>query len=135
MAPPWDVLISLHDKWQFSKVLEAAGLGRPRAWLLQSRADLEGLPREEELAVKPCLGRASANVFKLKPGEELPGVDKCSPGRGGRVWIAQEWVKGDRYCTYSIVKDGSVIISGIYPVMDTIDGSRLAHILAAAELR
>lgn len=38
-------------------------------------------------------------------------------------YVAQEWLKGSRYCSYSVVRDSRVVATGLYPVLETIDGS------------
>lgn len=56
----------------------------------------------------------------LKPGEPIP--DDIPVGKDNHH-IAQEWTKGNRYCSYSVVRQGRVEATGLYPVLDTIDGS------------
>ena len=38
-------------------------------------------------------------------------------------WIAQEWLEGSKYCTYSICHEGSMRAHATYPVRFAIDGN------------
>jgi len=70
--------------------------------------------------VKPVFGRASTNVYHIKPDKPVPqDIDVSEDCH----YIAQEWITGDRYCSYTIVRDGKIKAHGVYPVLDTIDGS------------
>lgn len=122
-APPFELLIRLHNKWEFHKMMKRCGMDVPDAYLCKNMDDVKNLPVSEYkdgLALKPCFGRASTGVHHLKPGEQLPeGIDI-----GEHNWqIAQEWIKGNRYCSYSVVRQGKIAATGVYPVLDTIDGS------------
>ncbi|KAJ9619922.1 hypothetical protein H2203_008196 [Taxawa tesnikishii (nom. ined.)] len=123
-APPFELLVRLHHKFEFHKLMKRLDLGVPEAYLCKSMEDVKNLPVDKYkngLALKPCFGRASSGVHHLKPGEELP--DDIDIGEHNHH-IAQEWIKGDRYCSYSVVtlKHG-VEATGLYPVLETIDGS------------
>lgn len=120
LAPPWHVLVRMHSKWEFTKMMRRLDLGVPEARLCTSKKDVRNLDRSREWAVKPVFGRASSNVYHLKPGKPIPeDIDVSEHNH----YIAQEWIKGKRYCSYSVLRRGKLQAHGVYPVLDTIDGS------------
>jgi len=124
-APPFDLLVRLHHKWEFTKLTKRLRLGVPEASLCRNYEDVRNLPvdkHEHGMALKPCFGRASTGVHHLKPGEALPEEKELDIGDHNH-YIAQEWLKGPRYCSYSVVREGKVEATGLYPVVETIDGS------------
>lgn len=124
-APPFERLVQLHDKYEFTNYMEQLGLGLlvPRAWLCKNLDDVMRLPLDQftdGMALKPCFGRACSGLYHLKPGHSIPtdlNIDDDN------WYVAQEWLVGNRYCSYSVVRDGMVEATGCYPVLDTIDGS------------
>lgn len=83
------------------------------------------LPHGEiELALKPVYGRAAKNVYHLKPNAPLP--DKVDVGPENE-YVAQEWITGNRYCSYSVLRDGRIFAFSVYPVLDTIDGASCVY--------
>lgn len=123
LAPPFHTLIMLHNKWEFSRFLGKNGLGVPRASLCKSYDDVVELDRGVQWAVKPVYGRASTNVFHLVPGKALPTRDEIDVSENNH-YVAEEWVVGQRFCTYSVLLDGKVASLAVYPVEETIDGER-----------
>lgn len=120
-APSFSTLYELHNKWEFHRTLNRCRLDTADTHLCTTRGDIDRLDRSLEWALKPALGRASAGVHHLRPGQEFDaGTIDLSPER---PYLAQEWVKGRRYCTYGVVRDGHMQAFGIYPVLETIDGS------------
>ena len=120
-APTFLELYQLHHKWEFNELLGRIGLDRPEAHLCLNREDVEKLDKTREWALKPCLGRSSTGVHHLKPGKSIDfsQID-ISPNH---PHIAQAWLHGNRYCTYGVFRAGQIQAFGIYPVMETIDGS------------
>ena len=120
-APKFLELYQLHHKWEFNELLGRVGLDRPEAYFCTTHEDVEKLDKSREWALKPVLGRSSTGVYHLKPDEfvDISKID-ISPEN---PHIAQEWLKGNRYCTYGIFRKGQVQAFCIYPVMETIDGS------------
>lgn len=87
--------------------------------------DVRVLPHGEiELALKPVYGRAAKNVYHLKPNAPLP--DKVDVGPENE-YVAQEWITGNRYCSYSVLRDGRIFAFSVYPVLDTIDGASCVY--------
>lgn len=125
LAPPFKVLLTLHNKWEFSKFLSSAGLDGPKSQLCRSYEDVKQLDLQTEWALKPVFGRASTNVFHLKPGKPLPAYGKGELDVDDENhYIAQEWLYGQRYCSYAVIQNGVVTAFALYPVEDTIDGER-----------
>ncbi len=120
-APSFLETYSLHNKWEFSEMLGRIGLDRPEAHFCRSIEDVKKLDMTREWALKPTLGRSATGVHHLKPGEEpaWSSVD-ITPET---PHVAQEWLEGNRYCTYGIWRRGKVQAFAIYPVLETIDGS------------
>ncbi|KAF2171917.1 hypothetical protein M409DRAFT_63457 [Zasmidium cellare ATCC 36951] len=122
-APPFDLLVRLHHKFEFSRLMREVGLDVPESYLCKDMHDVMNLPVDKYphgMALKPCFGRASSGVYHLRPGEPIPDDIDISEDR---QHVAQEWLIGNRYCSYSVVQQGRVEATGLYPVLDTIDGS------------
>lgn len=122
-APPFELLVRLHHKFEFSRLMRGVGLDVPESYLCQNMHDVMSLPIEKYphgMALKPCFGRASSGVYHLRPGEPIP--DDIDIGEHNHH-VAQEWLVGNRCCSYSVVQEGKVEATGLYPVLDTIDGS------------
>ncbi|CAM6100591.1 unnamed protein product [Calypogeia fissa] len=125
-APQFGPLVRLHDKWQFNRFLKQLGLDYPKACLCRNLNDIQILDLTKEWALKPVFGRASGNIFHLKPDHPLPSAAEL--GITDEVYYtAQEWVSGSRYCSYSIVRDGKLRALAIYPVKDTLDSSSCVY--------
>ncbi|KAK6341338.1 hypothetical protein TWF696_008416 [Orbilia brochopaga] len=133
LAPPKPILLRLHNKWEFCQWMEHIGLGVPRHYLCESAEDVRGLPGlvegMMEYVLKPVFGRASQSVYHLKTREgKLEGVELEKLDIGvRRKWIAQEWMYGERYCSYSVIREGKVQAFSLYKVLETIDGSSCVY--------
>ncbi|KAL4932553.1 uncharacterized protein BDV17DRAFT_254670 [Aspergillus undulatus] len=120
-APPWELLVRLHSKRHYAQMMREFGLDVPEIHVCNNMDDVKQLDTEnKEWALKPVFGRANTNVYHLKPGEPIP---EDVPVSEEVQYIAQEWIRGVRYCSYSVFNHGSLKAHGVYPVLETIDGS------------
>lgn len=124
LAPSFATLVMLHNKWEFSRFLVRIGLDAPVASLCRSMDDVHALDHSKELALKPVFGRACANMHHLVPGKPRPATITVS---SDSHYIAQEWIHGARFCSYSVLRDGAIRAFAVYPVRDTIDGSSAVY--------
>ncbi len=115
----FEALHNLHSKWLFMKKLEGYGFAIPETHLIKSQKDLQKLPKHKTFALKPCYSRAAQKVIKLAPSNPLPIItfEDHNP------WIAQEWLTGQKFCSYSVCKNGKVTAHALYPVDYTVDQS------------
>ncbi|MBY4568909.1 carboxylate--amine ligase [Gordonia sihwensis] len=116
---PFEVEDMLHNKFSFQEALVERGFPTLKFKKLASAQDTVGLDFDTPFAIKQTYSRGSQKVYKAQPGESLDFLtyDETNP------WIAQEWMEGDRYCTYSVCRDGEVFAHATYPVDYAIDGS------------
>ncbi|KAF8430387.1 hypothetical protein EV426DRAFT_631030 [Tirmania nivea] len=152
LAPPFPTLIMLHNKHTFSLFLRSLHLEHPFFRLIPSKSHLLPLlngtsplhptnPRAS-FALKPVFGRACSNVYHLHPLPATTPHDKANKKCLDEIditpdnhYLAQEWVEGERFCTYAVVRRGRVLALGVYPVRDTIDGSSCVYFEAVENPR
>lgn len=143
-APPFEVLLLLHNKWEFNQFLNRIGLASPKSTLCKSLSDVRDLLSsvEYDIALKPVFGRSASKVHHLHPGQVIPDgsntdtdtdtdanmdIDIDIDVGPANHYIAQEWIRGTRYCSYSVVREGRTQAFGLYPVKDTLDGSSCVY--------
>ncbi|KAJ3045770.1 hypothetical protein HDV00_007896 [Rhizophlyctis rosea] len=125
-APPVEMLMSLHNKWSFSRLQKAFGLDCPETWLVATPSDIDNLDLSQELAFKPCFGRAKSNLHHHKPGQPIP--ESLTNGIAPATkYVAQLWHTGKQYCTYAVAWKGTLLCFGVYPVIHTMDGSSCVY--------
>ncbi len=109
---------TLLNKWTFQVSLEKFKIPHPKTFLIEKSADLKEISFDVPYAFKACYSRAALDVFKVLPGQQPPHVNISAHN----PWIAQQWIDGARYCTYSACRNGKVLAHAAYPVRYTIDG-------------
>jgi predicted ATP-grasp superfamily ATP-dependent carboligase len=118
-AEPLEKLNSLHNKWEFICSVEKLGLSAPKTWLIQSPEDLEkvlALATPTKIVLKPVYSRFASNVHILsKPIDKIPPLEI----HADKTWVAQEFISGKHYCSYSIVHQGDIKAMAIYPTIFT----------------
>ncbi len=116
--PPFEQLNHLHNKWLFHHRLLEYGLRAPRTYLIRTPEEIPSLSFTENFAMKPCYSRASQQVVRMTPGNPIPPVtiEEHNP------WVAQEWLAGKKYCTYSLARNGRLLAHAAYPVEYSING-------------
>lgn len=117
-SPSFENYHDLHNKWRFQNLLSDIKLPTPKTVLIRDISDLKKAGFQTPYAFKACYSRASQKVLKIQPNE-LPDI-KIEPHN---PWIAQEWIDGKRYCTYSICYQGKVKAHAVYPVNYAIGGN------------
>ncbi|WP_235831391.1 ATP-grasp domain-containing protein [Gordonia zhaorongruii] len=115
---PFELEDTLHNKLSYQRALDEHGFSTLKFAELSSPDDVAALDFTTPFAVKQAYSRGSQEVYKVYPGDDLSHLafDPTNP------WIAQEWLEGDRYCTYSVCRDGEVYAHATYPVSYAIDG-------------
>ncbi|GAB1540480.1 ATP-grasp domain-containing protein [Scytonema sp. NUACC21] len=118
-AEPLEKLNRLHNKWQFICRVQQIGLVAPQTWLVNSHQDLLdvfNLPSPKKIVLKPVYSRFASHVRILsKPISEIPYLEINS----NKAWVAQEFISGKHYCTYSIAHQGKVLAHAVYPTVFT----------------
>ncbi|MBI3153757.1 MAG: carbamoylphosphate synthase large subunit [Chloroflexi bacterium] len=110
-AEPINKLNQFHNKWDF--VVNAIGLDlyAPETILISSQDDLlHAYAHWRELVLKPVYSRFAARTLILPPLQKaLSTLTFDSP------WIAQEFIDGNQYCSYSVCHNGVVHAHTTYP--------------------
>lgn len=104
-------LNQFHNKWSF--LVNAIGLDlyAPETILLNSQEDLlHAYAHWQRLVLKPVYSRFASRTLVLPPLQKALSTLKFdSP------WIAQEFIGGRQYCTYSVCHNGVVHAHTTYP--------------------
>jgi predicted ATP-grasp superfamily ATP-dependent carboligase/uncharacterized protein Usg len=120
-AEPLDKLDLLHNKWEFICQVNKLGLPAPKTWLIQSDRELQDIltiPTPTKIVLKPVYSRFASNVHILdKPVVTIPPLEINAQ----RTWVAQEFIAGTHYCTYSIAHQGKLTAHAVYPTSYTAD--------------
>jgi predicted ATP-grasp superfamily ATP-dependent carboligase len=110
-AEPIKKLNQFHNKWNF--VVNAIGLDlyAPETILINSQEDLlHAYAHWRELVLKPIYSRFAARTLIMPPLQmALSTLKFDSP------WIAQEFLDGRPYCTYSVCHHGVIHAHTTYP--------------------
>jgi len=115
---PFKLIYSLHHKWQFINLLQSLDIPTPRSVLLGSNEDLEAFSMESPYVLKRCFSRGSQFLLKIMT-PKMPGI-KIEPDN---PWIAQEYIQGKKFCSFSVCYQGKLLAHSAYPVQYTIDGN------------
>lgn len=105
---PFTVLNQLHDKYAFNQLILSYGLNAPESWLIHSAADKEQLPKNEALVLKPIFSRFGSKTI-IKPTQKM--IDKLQINV---PYVAQRFITGKEYSTYTIAHEGKVLIQSCY---------------------
>lgn len=116
---PFSVMNELHNKWLFNQKLIEEGFQAPQTLLLEQIEDIKKLDPAKTYAVKAVYSRAGLQIKKFTPSCDKDLDIKIELGN---PWIAQEWIEGEKYCTYSVCQDGKVLAHSTYPVGYAVDG-------------
>ncbi|ULL13860.1 hypothetical protein DVH26_05000 [Paenibacillus sp. H1-7] len=135
---PLDKLRRLHSKWEFIQLVLRLGFTAPPTYLLTSREDgIEFMKRAERQAastdgasgnggtrwvLKPVFSRFSSKVVIT----EAQGKKALSAALLDRLdaseavpWVAQQYVAGQAFCSYSVAHQGRIAAHAVYPVRFT----------------
>ncbi len=107
----YTLLHKLHHKGLFIKLLNSLEIKAPQTFWIDSKEALTHIPLSQ-YALKACYSRASQEVFKITKGDPLPLIDPTPQ----TPWIAQEWLNGESFCTFSLCHEGHVSAHATYPV-------------------
>jgi predicted ATP-grasp superfamily ATP-dependent carboligase len=119
---PFPILYQLHNKWLFSKLQNTFDIPTLPAKLIKDYGDLKNVDFYP-YALKPCYSRSAFKIQKIISKDSLPDIDITEK----KPWVAQKWMNGDKYCTYSICKNGKILAHTVYP-NKTIGGYCLSFI-------
>lgn len=107
---------SLHNKWSFTQLLENYSLRVPDTWLIQTAKEMSKVPSNMKVVFKQIYSRFSANLVIKEKGSKLPNIehDPKNP------YIAQEFIEGEKLCSYSVAKKGEVTAYSEYKILQSI---------------
>lgn len=97
-------LLILHNKYKFIKFCENIGINVPKTILIKNGK----LPKIKGKAIlKPIFSRFGTNVFLLNKNSNIK-INK------NKDYVLQQYLKGEEICSYSIAKNGEILIHTNY---------------------
>ncbi|TMV52309.1 hypothetical protein FE783_05045 [Paenibacillus mesophilus] len=141
-AAPLGQLRRLHSKWLFIRRAEELGFAVPATRLLASPAEWSDtmartIPEwADGVVLKPEFSRSGTKVRIIRQetggrgvygsvGQSANLIDRRKspvPEGSGYPWVAQQYIRGQGLCTYSIVHDGKLAAHAAYAVTYSVRG-------------
>ena len=104
-------LKSLHDKFEFIKMVEAAQLLAPKTQKVDNPEELGKLwKKRNRCVIKPVFSRFGEHVL-INP---LSESDLPSAVTAKNPYVFQEYISGKLYCSYSVCQDGILLAHTCY---------------------
>lgn len=112
---PLEMLDRFHNKWKFIMSAVDCDLNVPETMMLMSEDDtLNAFAHWRELVLKPVYSRFAARTLILPTlREALTTLKK------GEAWVAQPFIRGRQFCSYSVCQRGRVTAHAVYPTVFT----------------
>lgn len=127
LVEPLERLRELHSKWDFINLVARLGMPVPATTLLTG----PGLPAKHEgLVLKPVFSRFASKVQFVPPGGKVSGVAPTE----ANPWVAQQWLKGRQFSTWSVAHAGRVTAHADYAAEFTAGGGACISFRPANEV-
>jgi hypothetical protein len=112
---PLAKLDSFHNKWNFAFGAADCGLRAPETLPIQNQDDLfHAFAQWKKLVLKPAYSRFASRTLIL------PSLrDALSTLTFDSLWVAQEFIAGQQFCTYSVCQNGRITAHATYPAIFT----------------
>jgi hypothetical protein len=112
---PLEKLDLFHNKWNFAVNASERGLRVPDTMLIQNQDDLlHAYAQWGGLVLKPVYSRFASRTLILPLFR-----DTMSTLTFGEMWVAQEFIAGQQFCTYSVCQNGRITAHATYPTIFT----------------
>jgi len=112
---PLAKLDGYHNKWKFVVKAGECDLRVPESMLITRQDDLLfAYAHWSRLVLKPVYSRFAARTLILPPLKEA-----LSTLTFGEPWIAQEYIEGEHFCSYSVCQNGRITAHAVYPTVFT----------------
>lgn len=114
-APPLETIARLHNKLRFAELCNDLGLRTPKTIAATSRAELrDAVGQFENFVARPAYSRGGM-VYLTNHGPRAgeSTVDDCQP-TSDNPWLVQEYVEGKDACSFSIAREGRVVVHCAY---------------------
>lgn len=108
-CPPQASLLALHDKLEFIRVAEAAGLPVPRTCDSADHALAKALLAATRCISKPRFSSAGKGLLDHALGSDPPAQHSDAPPR-----IYQEYLPGEELSTFGVVRNGELVANVVY---------------------
>ena len=108
---PIETLDRFHNKWKFVLAAGECDLRVPESILISRRDDLLlAFAQWRRLVLKPVYSRFAARTLILPSlNEAFAKLTFNEP------WIAQEYIEGQSFCSYSVCQNGRITAHAVYP--------------------
>lgn len=121
----YETLDKLHNKWLFNQKIQGLGFKAPRSYLVHTQEELDRAPLDVPYILKPSYSRAALKVQKVSaPTPPKVKIDPHNP------LVAQEYLHGKKYCTYSIAHQGKLTAHTVYPQDFSLDDHACLNFVA-----
>ncbi|WP_028972934.1 ATP-grasp domain-containing protein [Spirochaeta cellobiosiphila] len=110
----FDTLNLLHNKYSFIKLakkISHKNIKIPNTILINKTSDIEDfIDHDKNWILKPVYSRFGESVLSLNDlkQKKLPQITVENP------WIAQEYIKGEEYCSYTVIQHGNIKAHTVY---------------------
>jgi len=119
---PLAKLDGYHNKWKFVVKAGECDLRVPESLLVTRQDDLlYAYAHWSKVVLKPVYSRFAARTLILTPLKEALSTLTFDPSSssGQEPWIAQEYIEGQQFCSYSVCQNGRITAHAVYPTVFT----------------
>ncbi len=115
---PLKKLDALHNKWNFVINAVQHGLHIPETMLVRTEDDLlHAFAQWRGLVLKPIYSRFASRTMILPPLKKALSTLKFD---AKKPWVAQEYIPGKLYSSYSVCHNGRITAHASYPAKFTV---------------
>jgi len=108
---PIETLRILHSKYEFIEHLKKIGVHFPKTEVVDNLEELKTeVEKMGDFVIKPEFSRFGT----LAVINDLAKISKITVKKDYR-WVVQRLIRGKPYCSYSVVREGKVLATSIYP--------------------
>lgn len=110
LADDFDKLRDMHSKWRFLSLAQGCGANVPESALVGSIDEARQWAGTNPVVLKPEFSRFGVHVRLYRDGIPQDAPELAALGK----WVAQRYVRGTEYCSYSVADRGRLVAHSLY---------------------
>lgn len=110
LADDFDKLRDMHSKWRFLSLAQGCGAHVPESALVGSIDEARQWAGARPIVLKPEFSRFGVHVRLYCEGIPHDAPELSALGK----WVAQAYVRGAEYCSYSVADRGRLVAHSLY---------------------